>query len=305
MSLPGPGVPESDKLIVSVVTWQHDVAPEVKRVLDGDPSLAIPDRSLGTEGFSCEFRDWLSSTHQQLELSANALFKCICWRYGIRGAPRELRSPPSSMRWDSDDEARDAFQDTGFLSHQVPYGLTLFRLPSMQSASWDEDNGAAVEEMLTAGAAQPVQFALLNEAERNAASNPRSALVIAIAAAETAIKSTASEVCYSDALSWLLEKAPSPPLVSMLGDFLELLPCRSSPSGKMRRPPKALLKTLERGVQARNKIVHGRSESVAPQELVDLLLATRDLLYLLDYYRGHEWAKQRLSPEVREELQSH
>ncbi|MFQ2791933.1 hypothetical protein ACK302_15690, partial [Aeromonas caviae] len=50
-------------------------------------------------------------------------------------------------------------------------------------------------------------------------------------------------------------------------------------------------------------LVHGREETVTTEDVREMLEAVRDLLYMLDYYRGHGWAMERLSPEVAANLQ--
>ena len=49
--------------------------------------------------------------------------------------------------------------------------------------------------------------------------------------------------------------------------------------------------------------MHGREETVTTEDVREMLEAVRDLLYMLDYYRGHGWAMERLSPEVAANLQ--
>jgi hypothetical protein len=62
------------------------------------------------------------------------------------------------------------------------------------------------------------------------------------------------------------------------------------------------MNTIQSGVEARNRIVHGRGGALGTDQLRALLLAIKDLLYLFDYYAGYEWALDLISREVRVEL---
>lgn len=74
-------------------------------------------------------------------------------------------------------------------------------------------------------------------------------------------------------------------------------------NGEVRRPPKKVISVIKKGIELRNKLVHGREETVTTEDVREMLEAVRDLLYMLDYYRGHGWAMERLSPEVAANLQ--
>ncbi len=143
---------------------------------------------------------------------------------------------------------------------------------------------------------EPLGYELFYEAWELKKSNPRSSLIIGIAAIEAAFKECVS-ILIPDA-SWLINNVPSPPLIKMLNKFLPLLPCKQKIRGKIIPPPKAIMKILNDGVENRNLIAHGRSSQVDIKFLEEFLRAVRDLLYLLDYYSGHEWAWNNISSET-------
>jgi hypothetical protein len=88
----------------------------------------------------------------------------------------------------------------------------------------------------------------------------------------------------------------------MLRDYMAQLPARNQINGEVRRPPIKVISTIKKGIELRNKLVHGREETVTTDEVREMLEAVRDLLYMLDYYRGHDWAMERLSHEVAASL---
>jgi len=74
-----------------------------------------------------------------------------------------------------------------------------------------------------------------------------------------------------------------PPLVSMLTDYLPLLPVRARIHGSLPFAPKTMTDAFKKGVQLRNKTAHA-GEGVRSDTLKEILTAVHDLLYLLDVY---------------------
>lgn len=147
---------------------------------------------------------------------------------------------------------------------------------------------------------EPLGHELYREAWQQKTENPRSALVIGLAAAEVGFKQCVSTLTPTS--QWLMENVPSPPLVSMVKNYLPLLPTKLKIYGKVLPPPSKLTKAIQKGVETRNKTIHVGNPAPAPEELESLLLAIRDLLYILDYYCGAEWALDNVRPEIRSEL---
>jgi hypothetical protein len=60
--------------------------------------------------------------------------------------------------------------------------------------------------------------------------------------------------------------------------------------------PKGIVKQLQAAGEMRNKVIH---RGISPPERGDVLatlIAVNDLLYLLDWFSGHDWAFERLTP---------
>jgi hypothetical protein len=89
----------------------------------------------------------------------------------------------------------------------------------------------------------------------------------------------------------------------MLREVVEGLPVKCKFGTKALRPPDDIINKVRKAVECRNKIVHG-SSYVLPdgKELQGWLNAIRDVLWLVDFYNGHQWAEAHISPEVIGEL---
>jgi hypothetical protein len=148
---------------------------------------------------------------------------------------------------------------------------------------------------------EPLGHNLFREAESQRYENPRSALVIGIAAVEIGLKE-----CIADLVPqarWLVENIPSPPLDKLLQHYLPSLPMRGHMQGKGVTVPKRLRGVVRKAVTLRNATVHSESKGVSAEDLNEILDAVRDLLYLFDACRGHDWALLRLRSSTQTLLQ--
>lgn len=159
---------------------------------------------------------------------------------------------------------------------------------------------AEVENMVRVGDGAPLHHDLFREAWQQYYENPRSALVIGMAAAELSVKQCISTLV-PDA-QWLATNLPTPPLRRMLREYLPKLPARCKLDGQVKPPPTEVLDTLEKGVTIRNQLSHAGTASPSVEVVEEILRAVQDLLWLMDYYSGAEWALNYLSPDSRAKL---
>jgi hypothetical protein len=145
--------------------------------------------------------------------------------------------------------------------------------------------------------AEPLPHQLWREAWNLRNTNPRSALVIGVAAAEVGFKQLIATLVPHT--QWLVEELPSPPLAPMMKNYLPQLPIKAAIEPK-RRSPAHLRKVLGSAVEHRNDVVHRGLAEVG--DLRQVLYAVRDFLYLLDFYRGEQWALANLSQETQTAL---
>jgi hypothetical protein len=164
-------------------------------------------------------------------------------------------------------------------------------------ASIEPGGLSEVASMLASNTHEPVAHQLWREAWNLRFTNPRSSLVIGVAAAEVGLKQTIATLV--PLARWLVEELPSTPLVPMMKNYLPDLPIRADVE-RNRRCPKHLRSTLDAAVRARNAVVHrGAGANV---DLRTTLLVVREFLYLLDFYGGNAWALRRLSTRTIEAL---
>lgn len=147
--------------------------------------------------------------------------------------------------------------------------------------------------LVTTGTEEPLGHQLFREAWEQRRERPRSALVIGVAAAEVGFKKLVGTLVPE--AQWLMDEIQTPPLVKMLDKFLPTLPVRCKLEGKSIRPPKALLKRLDKAVECRNKVVHTGQPPPSTDDLDNMLRAVSDFLWICDAYGGQGWALQNIS----------
>lgn len=146
-----------------------------------------------------------------------------------------------------------------------------------------------VVDKVEAGAEEPLARQLYREAWSQMGTNPRSALVIGVTAAEVGLKRLIGTLI--PAADWLVQETQTPPVGKMLRKFLPTLPikARRLDDGPI-TPPLTLITQIEKAVERRNKIVHVGAPPPNREELAKMLIAISELLWLCDVYTGETWA---------------
>jgi hypothetical protein len=157
-----------------------------------------------------------------------------------------------------------------------------------------------VKTYVEGGKNQPLSHELYLEAWEQRHLNPRSALVIGIAAVETGLKLFISDIV--PGAKWLIENAPSPDVIKMLSEYLPLLPLKRKVNKRAFAPKSEIYETLKKGVQIRNQITHGRAIKVNYETLEEILFSIHDVLWILDYCSGYDWALEHVRPDIRKVL---
>jgi len=127
--------------------------------------------------------------------------------------------------------------------------------------------------------------------------NRRAAFIIAFVAAEVGVKQFGSNQSASLSEAWLLENLQSPPLDRLLREYLVPLTGKKTRSGHA--VPPALATLFEKSMKTRNRLMHRGEEPPSEEAVVKLLAGVNDLLYLLDWFAGHDWAFGCLSDDTR------
>ena len=101
---------------------------------------------------------------------------------------------------------------------------------------WSSELAGSIEQMVFSNQTEPIAHELFHEAEELARANPRSAIIVAVAAAEVGFKRFVAQLVPE--CNWLLLNVASPPLIDMLtGSFLPSLYETDSEINHHRSPP--------------------------------------------------------------------
>ncbi len=228
--------------------------------------------------------------HDDMVNHLRRTLRLIRWRANSHGRPNPLRSGlHDGFRWSLDGIKWKAVADC------ISMKLSLHVHPA-----WRSEDEQFLEAEASSELDEPLGHELLREAWTNRGANPRSSIVLAVAAAEVGFKQFASKVFPDTA--WILESLQSPPLVKMLTELFPWPKLKMQINGKDLTPPESVATTLKKAVLLRNDIVHGRAENLNGKTVNSVLTAVRDLLYFLDAVQGQPWALFHLSAEARKDF---
>jgi hypothetical protein len=236
---------------------------------------------------SAPLESFLGQMQSELSSSARRVIGILRWRTNRRGPHNPVAS--RGFYWSFDGEgwhpAPDALSTTLQVHQYSPIARSVHE---------------EISNLFTRGEQEPLYHNLFREAREQRSSNPRSAVIIAMAAAELAVKQCVAVLVPH--ATWLAINLPSPPIVRMLTEYLPQLPARCTIDGRVKAPPKPLLDQLRKGVNIRNGLAHAGAETPKPRTVDELLVAVSDLIWLIDYYCGYEWALDYVSSETRSQL---
>jgi hypothetical protein len=238
--------------------------------------------------FTENFRSFVESANAELSDIAIRTISVLHWRANVPGPFRRIST--RGTRWSMDE----------VFWHPMPCNtqalLQVFR-PIDDIHLYQ----APVRELVANGGSEPIYHDLFREAWDHVSLKPRSALAIGIAACEIATKHCISTLV-PDA-EWLVTNLQSPPLLKMLVEYLPTLPGKCDFNGNIKPPPKHVIDDLKDGVSIRNSLVHAGADPTAAK-VASILCSVRDVLWMVDYYCGSEWALDYLRLETRSALTS-
>jgi len=271
----------------------HRVPPGIQ-VPDGHPHFdrdgrLKDDYALPFEVLPESFRSLAAQVWCELDDYITRTIRVLRWRYALAGPHNPFSV--GGMGWSFD----------GIVWKPMPSAVKA-HVESISYLHVSDKDRDEVMDLVMADTTEPLAHSLYREAWQQRHQNPRSALVVAIAAAEIGAKQCISALV-PDA-QWMIENAPSPPLVEMLRSYLPHLAAKFKVDGAALAPPEGILETLRNGVSIRNKIVHVKPPRLTYETLEEVLLAVHDVLWILDYYVGFEWAWNQVRTETQERMES-
>jgi hypothetical protein len=265
------------KDVNAIHTWTEYSTPEGVR-------MRLPPLST----FSESFRSFIQTVQEELHNFSVRTVSVLRWRENNLGPHDPIGT--RGLHWSLD----------GKFWHVAPNNIT-FRI-SVEGPSQiiSDQLRMEVEQMVRTGHRAPLHHDVFREAWEQRSRNRRSALVIGMAAAELAMKHCIATLV-PDA-EWIATNLPTPPLVRMVREYLPRLPARCTLNGQVKSLPKDVLDSLEKGVSIRNRLSHAGDSHLSNEVMEDILGAVHDLLWLVDYYSGAQWAFYFLRPETRAAL---
>lgn len=238
----------------------------------------------------------INDIRNQLTSSTISVINTVRWKLGMRRPYDPFANPVFSYSFDG--------IDWGVIGPplQMPFGVLGFPV------SFGESGRAMLQGMLDSQTTEPIAHDLLREAFEIRQTNPRSSLILAVAALEVGIKDCLVRLVEN--ASWLIDNMPMPPVIQILNSYLPNL-LSSRPPMALYLPTKEMIKNLERAVEARNTFVHRlpgskryarANEQIRFNAIERTLREVDDLLWLLDFYVGFEWAINRVSVSTLQHL---
>jgi hypothetical protein len=231
-------------------------------------------------------QQYIDDLDETLSDASRRAVRLARWRLALGASHSPIRSA-HLPKWSYD----------GVAWHTVPSGI---------SARWEavpynifpsfmlKDIGRLIED---AQVSEPLGHELLREAWNQREHNPRSALIVGIAAAEARVKEFITLL--EPGASWLMENLTAPPLPSLLKNYVPELLVRHGIRPRLLPPPRdPIMQQLDQGIPLRNKVAHGVHQEIDFDTVHDVLLTIRDIHWMLDVFSGHEWARENVRPEV-------
>jgi hypothetical protein len=246
-------------------------------------------REAETSGVLSFKKEAVRQVYEEMHDCLIRTLRLLRWRTGSMGAPNPIRMGTTNHFVWSDEGT-----NWKLVADSINAVLSL-KISQLGSGPSSEDM-EFIQNGISEGLNEPLGDELFREAYVNQKSNPRSSLILAVAAAEVGFKHFASKKL--PATSWLLA-LPSPPLVDMLINF-PWSDLKLQINGKVPVVPDMLIADLKKAVTLRNAIVHSGVANLNYESLDSILSAVREFLYFLDSFqgKGQVWAMRFIRPEI-------
>ena len=224
----------------------------------------------------------IDGNFQRIRAVARSTIIMLNWTHGLVGPPDPYGLPyawysSDGDKWFQYSEVRKLEFLVGEVTHSI----------YSKNVKIDE-----IVRKVEAGAEEPLARQLFREASSQIGVNPRSALVIGVAALEVGLKGLI--VALVPGTDWLRR-----PLSQILRENLPTLPVRAKLiDGGAITPPPELIKRIEDAIKHRNEVVHAGKPAPVREELAVLLRAISDFLWMCDINLGEHWATKHISRET-------
>jgi hypothetical protein len=276
-----------------VVVLQQAARGELPEGVVPDPPLRNPDGSLASNPVSAIplsrypafFIEYVTPLRQRLHALAVRTIELHRWLRALDAHSKRIGG--LGFEWCEDDE----------VWRWVPSEGHVFGWVSLPGAPMHDAEESLLRDLLLAGEREPLAQELLEEAR---GLPPRAQLVMAVTAAEVAVKQFL--MWGSPHAEYAILWSPAPPLANLLKHAVPQVPCIDHPRLTSFEVPVHLRTAIGKANDLRNAIVHRGSEPLRAEDSTPVVDSVRDLLYLFDFFRGYLWAELHISSETRAAL---
>lgn len=234
------------------------------------------------------YEQFITGLHQELSSLAEEVLSVTRWRVDAHGAHQPVAEVCQAF-FSKDDKVFHELSLPIYLYSEVKRDIVV-----------TEEQKSDIVSYVEKDISEPYAHRLFREAWNERLSSPRSALITGIAALEIGVKEMIADLV-PDA-KWFITNVPSPDVIKILQEGLQGLPTRLKIGGETVPPPPDVLKELKKAISMRNVLTHAGHGKVRRDKVHDILCLVRDVLSLLDYYRGHEWALCHISKDTLQKL---
>jgi hypothetical protein len=268
--------PSKGNAICTAITVK-DIEPDVQTEI----MTCVEGKSVKTAKVRPETLKFIDPIYFNLRAISLSTITIFNWTHGLDSPADPCPTLRSKTSYSEDEENWFEFslaRTIGLLIEEATHSIYA------RNAQIDE-----VVRKVEAGVEEPLGRQLFREAWSQVGTNPRSALVIGVTAAEVGLKRLiATLVPETD---WLMQEIQTPPIGKILRKFLLTLPLKARRwDGRPIAPPKQFIGLIEKAVEHRNKVVHTGAPPPRREELAKMLRAIGDLLWYYDVYQGKYWA---------------
>ena len=265
---------------ISIIDVTPEIEAELCNSLEGD--------RVKTKTLQPDTLQTIDTHFQRIRTVARSTIVMLNWTHGLDGPPDPYGLAYAC--WYSSD-------GNEWFRYSLARTLGLLLGEATHSIYSINVNTDVIMRKVEASAEEPLARQLFREAWGQIGTNPRSALVIGVAAAEIGLKKMVAALL--PGTEWLMEEIPTPPVGKVLRKFLPTLQVRAKRNdGGPIAPPRQLILQIEKAVEHRNDVVHAGKSPPAREELAVMLRAISDFLWMCDIYLGELWAIKHISRET-------
>ncbi len=257
-------------------------------ILDYLKNAAKTVETIDIDYFPQPFKDYVRNVRKELHDIIKRTVDIFIWRCGHPGGHDPLLGGGMSFSID------------GKKWNMVPHGVKI-QFGGVYIHSPPKQISLIIKKTIKNLRDQSLGHQLFREAQFLKNTNPRISIVVAISALEVAVKECISKI--NPDSNWLVENLPSPEIRKLINEYIPTLSCNTA-LGKVLPLPKSLDDTLRKGVQIRNQVAHLGRQAPSSESTDKILSAVQDVIWLLDYCCGHDWALEYISGNTMDQIKT-